>query len=76
MVELDALAQLRGLSSAQAASFVGEHPETFLRKVRDGQRPAPDLVFGPRRRCWRVETLLRAARNVADKRPDACGRSA
>ena len=62
MVELDAITQLRGLNSTQAAAFVGEHPETFLRKVREGQRPAPDLVFGPRRRYWLPETLLRAAR--------------
>ena len=72
MVELDALTQLRGLSTAQAAAFVGEHPETFLRKVREGKRPPPDRVFGPRQRYWTVETLLRAARrNVAGKAPAA-----
>lgn len=61
MVELDALTQLRGLTTAQAAAFVGEHVETFTRKVRNGQRPPPDRVFGPRKRYWTVETLLRAA---------------
>lgn len=62
MVELDALTQLRGLNTTQSAAFVGEHPETFLRKVREGTRPPPDWVFGPRQRYWTVETLLRAAR--------------
>ena len=69
MVELDALTQLRGLNTTQSAAFVGEHPETFLRKVREGTRPPPDWVFGPRQRYWTVETLLRAARrNAKDER--------
>ena len=61
-MQIDALINLRGMTSAQAAAFVGEHVETFLRKVREGRRPGPDLVFGPRQRYWTVETLLRAAR--------------
>ena len=41
-MQIDALINLRGMTSAQAAAFVGEHVETFLRKVREGRRPAPD----------------------------------
>ena len=63
MVELDALTQVRGMTSAQAAAFVGEHPETFLRKVREGRRPAPDLVFGPRQRYWLPQTLIGAGKS-------------
>ena len=75
MVELDALTQLRGLNTTQSAAFVGEHPETFLRKVREGTRPPPDWVFGPRQRYWTVETLLRAARRNAGNNQPASSRS-
>mgnify|MGYP000943579124 CR=1 FL=1 len=61
-MQIDALTQVRGMTSAQAAAFIGEHVETFLRKVREGKRPPPDRVFGPRQMYWTVETLLRAAR--------------
>ena len=61
-MQIDALINLRGMTSTQAAAFVGEHVETFLRKVREGRRPGPDLVFGPRQRYWLPATLIEAAR--------------
>ena len=74
-MQIDALINLRGMTSAQAAAFVGEHVETFLRKVREGRRPGPDLVFGPRQRYWLPATLVEAARRTnAGIEPPRSGR--
>ena len=67
-MQIDALINLRGMTSTQAAAFVGEHVETFLRKVREGRRPGPDLVFGPRQRYWLPQTLLAAGRRGETER--------